>query len=349
MSIHVKDLPSTKRHVLGKDSGHFPAIASAGGDHAVIIYRAGAGHMGKGGRLDAVITEDGGDSWSEPFLVADDEWDVRETGIGVTPSGIIVAGYMIDKNYTDEPRGYDHQRKDYETWVTRSHDGGRTWEKPYPLSCKEFWGYSPYRQNLLMSDGSMLMGVYGSPGWNKAGPAALGSVLVRSADEGLTWNLWSVVAGDMNESAFLSLKDGRLLAVMRSEKDGDLYSSFGDAGGHAWTKPVKVTQMGRIPPSLVRLSNGGILLAYGVRIGPSGALGVISMDEGKTWLQEREIIFGDNATNWDCGYANALLLPNGRLIVAYYTTAQEDPWRCDGAHLHVVVCSEKEVLNALGL
>jgi len=347
MSIHVKDLPSTRTHVLGKDSGHFPAIASAGGEHAIIVYRAGAGHMGKGGRLDAVISEDGGESWSEPVLVADDEWDVRETGIGVAPSGVIVAGYMIDKNYTDEPRGYDKERKDYETWITRSHDGGRTWEKPYPLSCKEFWGYSPYRQNLLMPDGSMLMAAYGNPTWHQSGAEAKGSVLLRSADEGLTWGLWSEVSRDMNESAFLFLKDGSLLAVMRSEENGSLYSSFGDKDGRSWTEPVKIVN--HHPASLARLSSGAILLAHGVRTGPSGARGLISTDEGKTWPKEREIIFGDNATNWDCGYANALVLPSGRLIVAYYTTAQEDPWRCEGAHCHVVVCSEKEVLDAVGL
>jgi len=344
MAINVRDLPSTKVHVLGKDSGHFPAIASAGGEHVIIIHRAGAGHMGKGGRLDAVISEDGGESWSDPVLVADDEWDVRETGIGVTPAGTIVAAYFINKNYTDAPRGYNQAGKDFEMRVTRSHDAGRTWEPSFPFNLNgEYPGYSPYRQNVMLEDGSMLMGINGP---NEHG-AVQSSALVRSADEGLTWEPWCLVAERMNESAFMLLKDGRLLAVMRSDADSGLYSSFGDRDGRSWTEPEKIVDQS--PPSLVRLSGGAILLAYGVRTGPSGARGLISTDEGRTWPKEREIIFGDNATNWDCGYANALLLPSGRLIVAYYTTAQEDPWRCEGAHVHVVVCSEKELLDAVGL
>jgi len=348
MTIYVKDLPSTKRHVLGKDSGYFPAIASAGGDHVIIVHRAGAGHMGKSGRLEAFISEDAGESWSKPVPVASDaKWDVRETGIGVTPSGTMVAAYFINKNYTDAPKGYNEAGRDFEMRVTRSRDGGWTWEPSFPFYLNvEYPGYSPYRQNVMLEDGSMLMGINGP---NEHG-AVQSSVLVRSADEGFTWEPWGLVAPRMNESAFLLLKDGRMLAVMRSDDYGSLYSAFGDMKTRTWTIP-SVTCEGCVgtPPSLVRLSNGTILLAYGVRTGPSGARGMISADEGRTWLQDKEIIFGDNATNWDCGYANALLLPGGRLIVAYYTTAQEDPWRCDGAHCHVVVCSEKDLLDAVNL
>jgi len=35
MPIHVKDLPSTRNHVLGKDSGYFPAIAAPSGEVGV--------------------------------------------------------------------------------------------------------------------------------------------------------------------------------------------------------------------------------------------------------------------------------------------------------------------------
>jgi len=349
MAIHVRELPSTKVHVLGTNSGYFPAVATTDGRHVVIVHRAGAGHMGRSGRLDAVISEDGGDSWSQPVTVADSEWDDRDPEVGVAPSGEVLVAYHVDRNYTSEERGYEATHFDQEVRLTRSRNGGRTWEAPYSLNIQECRCLFPYGQMVTMPDGTLLMGLNGSMSWAHGQDGPSHCHLARSRDGGTTWEALGVVAQEAIEPAFLPLKDGGLLAVVRSQRDGNLYCCSGHLPSSTWTEPVQVTTKGRIPPSLVRLSGGAILMAYGVRIGPSGARGLISTDEGETWPVEREIIFGDNATNWDCGYANALVLPSGRLIVAYYTTAQEDPWRCDGAHLHVVVCDEKEMLDAIGL
>ena len=346
MSIHVKDLPSTRAVALGKDAGYFPVAATTDGRHVVIVHRAGAGHMGVGGRLEALISEDAGDSWLDPVLVVQSEWDDRNPAIGVAPSGTIVVGYHRNKNYNEKGE-YVHDLHGTETWLTRSRDGGRNWQEPYPLNIEELNGLSPYGQMLTLDDGSLLMPLYGNPGTGVEDEAAF-SYLVRSTDEGLTWSHWSLVAEDMNESAFLLLPGGRIMAAMRGETKGTIHTAFADMRELKWTNPAEASQ--GHPASLAMLPGGQVLLVWGWRGAGSGARGYISTDDGKSWLKDREITFGDNATNWDCGYPTALYLPSqGRILVAYYTTAQEDPWRCEGAHCHVVVCSEKELLDAVGL
>jgi len=347
MAVNVRDMPSTRVQMLGRDSGYWPVAVTTDGRHVLIVHRAGAGHVGRGGRLEAFISEDSAESWSDPVVVLDSDWDDREIAIGATPSGILVAGIATDRAYANNDGAPHEDRLDNEARLTRSLDGGYTWEDPRPINIDDYMGFIPFGQCIALEDGSMLMPLYGGFDWkdHKKSPAM--SAVLRSTDQGLTWEPWTVIAEGMNETTLLPRKGERLMAVMRSDQDKHLYQSIAHMKTLEWTEPVKIVD--HHPGCLVRLSSGHILLAYGVRTGPSGARGIISTDEGESWLSDRQIIFGDDATNWDCGYPTVVTLTGGRLLVAYYTTAQEDILRCDGALCHVVVCDEREVLDAIGL
>ncbi len=349
MQIKVENFASTKRVALGKDSGYFPVIATTNGEDVLIVYRAGAGHMGIKGRLEAIRTVDG-ENWSEPVVIADSARDDRNPAIGVTKGGTIVVAYHVNGNYRGE-KEYDPKLKNLNTYITSSRDGGITWETPYELNLELFDGLSPYGQMLTLDDGNLLMPIYGKKGFksDEHPPAHNCSYLIRSTDNGLTWKEASLVGENVNETAFLMLPDGKILAVMRTPKDGHLSATFTDRLGQGWTAPVDVTRGDEYPGCLTLLSNGYILLSYGYRAKPYGARGLISKDSARTWIREKELIFGDKASNWDCGYPSTIRLKDGRLITAFYSTIGEkaDAWSCRGAKCHLLIYREEELLQAI--
>jgi len=348
MEINVKKLRSATAACPCKDAGYFPVAATTDGRHVLIVHRAGDGHIGVKGRLDCIISEDAGRTWSRPLVVVDGPYDDRNPSVGVTKSGIIVVAYWVIKNYGEDGQWFEAVPPG-EAWLTRSHDGGRTWEKPYPLNIGDYRELSPYGQMLTLDDGSLLMPIYGAIGWQPGTERKDCSYLVRSTDEGLTWEKFTMAGEYVNESAFLLLPEGRLLAVMRGvEYDcrDALSQSFADIHELKWSPLEAIGSGGMIPPSLARLSSGGVLLAFGYRGVPYGARGGMSRDGGRTWRKDRVIVFGDDGDNADCGYPSALLLEGGRLLVAYYTTRGFDAYSCKGARLHVVTCDEDELARA---
>ncbi len=343
MMIEVQHFPSTVRLSLGNDSGYFPVVTTTGKEDIVIVYRAGAGHMGISGRLEAISSRDEGATWSEPAIVACSELDDRNPSVGVTDDGAIVVAYHRNGNYVGD-REYDTGLRNFHTYLTRSEDGGRTWQKPYKLDLERFYGFSPYGQMLTLKDGSLLMPIYGSRSWRSGGSEPVSSCLLRSDDDGMSWRKYSVVAEDEDEAAFLILPDGRMLAALRSEKDSHLSGSFSNDMGRNWQPLKDLTGPSQHPACLTLLHNGYVLLSYGYRAPPYGARGLISEDYGRTWLRDREIIFGDDAPNWDCGYPSTIRLNSGKLVTAYYSTAKRDSYSCEGAKLNVLFYEESELL-----
>lgn len=75
------------------------------------------------------------------------------------------------------------------------------------------------------------------------------------------------------------------------------------------------------PPSLVRLEDGTIAAAWGVRSPPAGIHARISRDHGRTWGPE--IVLRDDGRKYDLGYCQSVVRSDGRIVtVYYYTTAQ---------------------------
>ncbi len=348
MQVRIAELPSTRGFELGRDCGYFPVVAAAGGSAVVIVWRAGAGHMGITGRLEAVRSDDG-EHWSQPAVVAQSDWDDRNPAVGVTPGGVIVVAYHGNGCYSGESQ-YEPALGRLRTRLTRSRDGGRTWDPPYGLNLPEFDGLSPYGQMLALADGSLLLPIYGSLTWKTDCGAPSSSFLLRSADEGATWGLYSRVGDGINESAFLALEGGAMLAAVRSDgRDARLLAARSEDSGRHWSPPQELTAPQQHPGCLTALSGGTILLTYGHRQKPFGARGLLSFDGGRSWQRDKEIAFCDSADNWDCGYPSTAQLCDGRLVTAFYATSgQADAWSWRGARCHVLVYREAELLAAVG-
>lgn len=134
----------------------------------------------------------------------------------------------------------------------------------------------------------------------------------------------------------VQLSENSFVSVMRRRHDVkvngktkttcwiDAYGS--DDRGHSWSYISRVADTGEWngnPPSLTRLKNGGLCVAYGYRASPFGIRAKLSSDQGRTW--GNEIILRSDGRTWDLGYPRMVQRSDGNLVTIYYYTTSEHP------------------------
>jgi hypothetical protein len=216
--------------------------------------------------------------------------------------------------------------------VTRSSDGGLTWETPTPLGIAPLRTASPYGKIVVLADGPLLMPIYGYPRESLVGgrmgearPEGSCSYVARSRDDGATWGEPGLIATNKDETALLVLPDGDVLAVLRgSDTEQALWSARSADGGRSWSEPARITGARQHPADLLLLGNGDVLLTYGNRNPPYRIEGRISRDGGRTWLDPL-LTFSGHLYGYgvaaprptDLGYPSSDLW-QGRGVTMYY-------------------------------
>ena len=203
--------------------------------------------------------------------------------------------------------------------VARSEDGGKSWTH-------ESLEFAPETSNLFVyGDIVRLRG-------NRL--AAAGYVqgenctawIYFSDDDGRTWEDARVIGNDRyNETALLSLGEGRLLAASRTEFTAETEIFASDDGGESWTCRGPVTPARHMPAHLTQLQDTSILLTYGVRLrGMLGVYACISRDGGQTW-DDPQVLFNtaahqsdSSSKGTDGGYPSSVQLADGSILTAYY-------------------------------
>ena len=66
------------------------------------------------------------------------------------------------------------------------------------------------------------------------------------------------------------------------------------------------------PGTVVRLSDGTVVLTYGAKIAPERARALVSKDEGKTW--HPKVLVLDKGTG---GHASSVALPDDTIVTLY--------------------------------
>jgi hypothetical protein len=109
------------------------------------------------------------------------------------------------------------------------------------------------------------------------------SHLVRSIDDGKTWNYQSTI-GPGGEPAVVGLNDTEMTAITRGDSNFCFKQMFSHDAGRTWTKPVQMEE-GHVMPDLLLMSNGVLACSYGQ---PASCL-MFSLDQGKTWTAHQVI------------------------------------------------------------
>jgi len=322
MCLRLMASASIEQITVVEGGGYFPVAISLVSGEILAVVRGGGAHLGRAGRLDLVMSDDGGRTWSKPWTVVDGPEDDRNPALGQLADGTILLAYAVLSGYEA-----DGQRlpEDVSKWVfdgvyvIRSKDKGKTWTKP-ELSPEIHAFYagggavSPYGKIIQLEDGTVIMAVY----FDFFDDRGNQSYVFRSKDGGKTWGEPSLVAEHFNETAVLALPDGSLLAAMRSEKGGHLAVSRSEDDGKHWSPPFQITQDMEHPADLIQLKNGQTLLSYGERNAPMGVRAIFSRDGGKTWEWDKKIIISASAPNTDCGYPSSVEVDRGQIVTLYY-------------------------------
>lgn len=281
-------------------------------------------HLTAEGGVECWASEDGGKTWRLRGTAAPpDPGTARaNVAVGLAHNGDLI---VLTSGWGYAP-GFRDRR--LPPWVCRSADGGRTWNVNKDPSAVVFPEgadaedraqrmFKPFGDIQQLPGGRLAASFYHDWGmvW-----------ILFSNDDGRTWTEAAVLSDDhRGETAVLRLRPDLWLAAARTEggpPDGktppvgmELFVSR-DEGRH-WTAQGPVTGPNQHPGHLLRLSDGRILLTYGMR--DIFAIGVrLSKDEGKTWGDATVLA---QLKKSDLGYPATVQLADGVLVTAYYTSA----------------------------
>ena len=213
--LDLRQLPDASEVYLCHDEGYFPVLINPQGEEILAVLRGGAGHVGITGRLDAVHSLDGGKTWEMPIVIVDTEVDDRNPAVGQAPDGTVVLAYHAQGSYNEDGSWARNVRR-VQMRVTRSHDGGATWEPSQPLNYTHRW-----KNTRLMVASTHWMTercscpIYGSA-IEETEQADDCAYILRSHDNGQTWGEPTLIAAGYNETGLILLSNGDLVAAMRS-------------------------------------------------------------------------------------------------------------------------------------
>ncbi len=325
--IDVRLLENSYETVVVEGQGYFPVIIATPTNEVLVVLRGGAPHIGVGGRLDLVRSSDAGATWSKPRVIVDSKKDDRNPSLGRAANGTLVLAYHWQAGYDDDGKWNPGPYKQ-DTKITRSNDNGETWEQPVLLNIEIQRGNSPFGKMFNDTKDVLYMPIYGAknpePGVRIPFDTTY-TFLISSTDNGKTWGETIEVAKGVNEADYLILPNGEWLCAARSQKKGEqaIYLCRSNDHGQSWSKPIQVTEAREHPPDFVMLSDGAILLIFGVRHQPFSIQGMISRDFGQTWLNTR-LLLADNLPGTDIGYPSTVRLTNGKLITVYYRAGKKE-------------------------
>jgi hypothetical protein len=307
---------------LLKGSGQFPVVARRGND-VWIVFRGRGDHVDIRGRLDIIRSGDCGVTWGNRQTIVDGPSDDRNPSLGIAQDGSLVVGYAVLTGF-DSTNLLDRTQARVSSFVVRSPDGGRTWSEPTALDASPSEWSSPYGRMVSVGD-DLFMSMYG--GHSTLAGEATGAqrrpeaFVMRSRDNGITWQREATISTGYNETALLSQGDGRFLAVMRREDDGALQlASRADVDG-PWKVEGTAAIRGSIPGDLSMLGRE-VLLSFGERGQyPYGVRGRRSIDGGASWSQPFWIAqahFGG-----DLGYPSTIAVSSWKLTAFYASIPNE--------------------------
>lgn len=298
---------------------------------------------------------DNGETWSLPIVVNDSYLDDRDAGIiylggkkflityfctnvdyyfnkwnnlmirPMSPAEKIMTLGAIEL-YKEVPQ----KETDYGSFIRITEDGFNTISEPYKIPVSTPHG------PILLHDGSI--GYLGKEMHNDNSDIPSDTLFYfKSENEGKTFNKLGEIPipSDMDLTQFhephvVEYENGKLFGVYRAHnaKNPDLrttmfFTSSSD-GGKTW-ETLRPSGIDGLPPHLIKLTDGRILLTYSRRNEPNQIEAVISSDGGKTFGETIVIEkFPQHAYEGDFGYPASVELKDGSILTVYYAIYGDD-------------------------
>jgi len=311
----------------------FPvSIKLANGD-VLVCYTTGASHSGNDQKTVCSRSTDGGVTYTSPTTIWDttNKVDGPSSGLQLANGDIVIGLQISDINDATTTT----------TNILRSTDDGSTWQNPVLVTNPLTSWLTPFGTILQLSNGNLLMTAYG-----KNTGETTRSILLQSTDNGATWTLKSTIAynasKNYSETSIVQIDSNNYVAAIREDFAAYPYQRMHLAtssdGGNTWTTPTAflALEAGATSPNLLKLSNGHLVLTYGVRSYfawmLAGIFATTSSDNGTTWgsiyqlfsPNESSSIAGAGRYTSDIGYPSSIQLPSGKIVTSYYSKTNAD-------------------------
>lgn len=220
-----------------------------------------------------------------------------------------------------------------------SHDRGHKWQGPYKfpdLGVSELTSRTDYLVNgpldcylfLSVKDTQVQAGIQDR------------AFAARTVDGGKTFQFIGWMTGEPRTvrsvmPATVRNADGSLVSLLRRRfdlnsgfrNDINFIDAYGSKDqGKTWDFLSRIAYTDVVmqngnPPSQVRLPDGRLVAAYGVRSTASGIKARVSSDQGKTW--GAELTLRSDARKWDMGYCRSVVRADGKIVTIYYYLTKE--------------------------
>lgn len=284
---------------------------------------------------------DGGETWSlehpaeKGFLIprGDSLHGIETPGLAIPPLQDCPGG--IDFTHPDFAMTLRMESADSGTSrFSYSYDRGHTWEGPFRLPDFGAPGTAARTDYIVNGPQDCMIFLTAAKADNKEGRP----LIAQTTDGGKTWERVAWIGPEPEGFSIMPssvrLSDTEIYVALR-RREGDrrwMGASRSWDNGKTWgntTDPVPDLGIGN-PPSVVRLQDGRLCIAYGYRAEPFGIHARISEDGGHTWGET--IVLRADGLSRDVGYPRMVQRPDGKLVtVYYYCDPETGPERYIGA------------------
>lgn len=260
----------------------FPFLCQLDNGDILASHQMGQAFESVDGTTFLSISHDGGKTWSEPWQAHDKSGEIvplNDNGkITKLPDGsIMMLGYQFFRENPEYPLGNPQTGGllEDEIYFSISKNGGKTWSTRQPVDCA--WGNHVEASAPLtvLRDGSWATPITGFPKWDGSPSGRNCGRLLRTYDQGKTWNDNVVCTAFPNdtvtcyEQRLCQLEDGTLVVISWNEdmSTGERLANhltFSHDNGKTFGSPVS-TGIGGQASFIMALEGKKVLTLHAVR------------------------------------------------------------------------------------
>ncbi len=311
--------------VVGFEAGYFRFKTEEKGREHAIDYKKAAEHA-------LARSLDGGVTWKIeiPASLQPPE-GAKVAGVPAAKGGKAPVDSPGGIRFTDPNFAMTLRMEDIHIGPSRfyySYDRGKTWAGAFKLPDFGQKGIAARTDYLVNGPNDCMLFLTAAKSNGKEGRV----IAVRTQDGGKTWKFVSYVTPEPEGRehaimpATVRLSSTGLFSAIRYLHHIDGFRSTDN--GASWQHASRIGETDN-PASLLRLKDGRLAVAYGLRKAPFGIRARISKDEGQTWGDE--IVLRKDGGSWDLGYPRSVLRPDGKIVTIYYFNEAVDKERYIGA------------------